>query len=1091
MRRIISTMTIIFGFLSFASSLFATSSKIKNVPDDDPQKMIRVFLNTGDTKDFNVSEIDSITTTTEEQRIWHAGEYESFAFESIDSIWYIYPSLKLSVNDLGFGKVAVGNEKTMAVAFTNTGEYTESYILLADGVFSAEGSGQEFVIDAGESVNLNLTFKPANETSYYGSLMVYSSSIDEGMLELPLTGKGVATTSEEEGTYLPPVEQDFNIILPEDVSINDFEGFKIVNFYGEYPVEIHNMVNGMRTTKRAGTNSNSFSSPAFVSQNGLQHHTFVDSQGNPFFYSITIPYEQPEISFTETALSLLVSTPYLIPKNDAEYKNTVRILKSLNSFPDFVQQVRNAYYEGKKHNQCPDYSNISTSRIINELFTMTKDVRDMTFSGVTLTNQYVTPISAKFRLHNDFKRVIHAYTSRVKMNETNLVVTEKEDASVTFLDLINELIDTGINYEVDNIKDQIPSLDVEDMEYIQELKAWIQEIEEEEMARNPALGKVFHFHLPYILESPSANYLTIVCDAIEIWFMGGDAEKSIFEAESPDLEVPYNGYDKIFVDIYGLGFPGNKSWNSYTEEEQGRIILALMWGAYTDVIKPFWEMVTGFNSAIETRQSNFNYDFRYGARKYPEFALVLKLFQEFCKNRSNLKELDENLDKHNYKAVFEQLGLFALKELIKMPSEDSNDKRTYTNLIYNIYKKYAGKTATSAAFKQTFKSTANEFLSKINFIFKFVEVCEHAVDFVGGVNDMLQSELKQTFVIDKSQQPYINVIEPKEVLSAINNKTIHFEWDIYMASHYGKCLYDLVLAFETPDNYNQITYMSNINETNCDVNFASVPESRSANRVLFKLIARDSKNANIVLTETDFIPLASSLSSDTPEFIDLGLPSGTLWALCNLGATQSTTFGDYYAWGETTTKSSYSWKNYKYCQGTNNSLTKYCTKAHYGNNNFTDNLTELQGSDDPLSIKYGYYYCIPTKEDWEELITFCNWSLLNGCAYVRSQTNGNVIFLPMAGYRSGVNLYDDDKNGYYWTSTLDPNSPDDAWFIYIGNGKANNYDYYRSHGRSIRPVLKRYKTSNTQAPAHNVPRPLEKKGDNGLMVKCISHSSSK
>ena len=1063
--------------------------------DSDEQRSIRMFLHDGDILDFRASEIDSITATPTIQKVWKDGEYVSFAIEDVDSIWYMYPTLKLSVNDLSFGRVAVDNGKTVTISITNTGDYRESYILLADGVFAAAGSGHEFTIEAGESLNLSLTFKPTSATTYYGSLLVYSNSIDGGALKLPLTGKGVATAREEEEAVLPPEQQDFDIVLPEDAALEDFEGFKIVNFYGEYPVDVPVMANAKRKVRRADTNYSAYSSPAFVSPNGLQHHAFTDSKGNPYLFSITIPSEKPEISFTETALSLLMSTPYLIPGNEAQYQNTVRILKSLKSFPDFVQQVANAYYDGKKRNQCPDYSNISTSAIVNELFSMTKDSRDMAYSGVSLSHLHVTPLSAKFRLYNDFKRTIHAYPIRVKMNDTNLIIDEQEEASVTFQDMLNELIGLGIDSEAALIDEQIPSLDVEDMEYIKDLKEWIKETEDGLAAQSPELGQVFHFHLPYILESKEVDYLSLVFDGLEMIVLGenvyGDtADKSIFAVESSEMEVTYNDFDKIFVDIYGLGLSGEKSWKSYSQVEQYRILLALMWGAYTDVVKPFWEMVTGFKSAVETRMANFKFDFRYGARKYPEWALVVKLFNEFRKDQKNLKELDEHIDKRDALAVFKQLGWFALKTIATtLPSEHPDDKRTYINLFYNIYKKYAGKTATSLAFRQAFKSTANEFLSKFNFILKFVDACEHGVDFAGGVHGILHSELKQTFVIDKSTEPYINVIAPKEEVASVNNKTIHFEWETYMASHYGKCLYDLVLAFETPDKFNPVTHLSSFDGTSCDIDFASVPESKSANRILFKLIARDSKNANILLAETEWIPIASNLSADAPEFLDLGLPSGTLWATCNLGANQSADFGDYYAWGETTTKNSYSWKNYKYCKGANNTLTKYCTKANYGNNNFTDGLTELQGSDDPISSKYGYYYCIPTKEDWEELMTYCRWSRLNDCAYVRSKANGNVIFIPMAGYRSGMNLYEAESRGYYWTSTLDPNSPDDAWFIYIGNGKATNYDYYRCQGRSIRPVLKRQKTGSAHAPAKNASKPLEKQGEGGLVVKSISRST--
>ena len=80
------------------------------------------------------------------------------------------------------------------------------------------------------------------------------------------------------------------------------------------------------------------------------------------------------------------------------------------------------------------------------------------------------------------------------------------------------------------------------------------------------------------------------------------------------------------------------------------------------------------------------------------------------------------------------------------------------------------------------------------------------------------------------------------------------------------------------------------------------------------------------------------------EYVDLGLPSGTLWATCNLGANSPEQYGDYFAWGETAPKEVYTWTTYKWCNGTNNTLTKYCTNSSCGYNGFVDNKTELEPS---------------------------------------------------------------------------------------------------------------------------------------------------
>ena len=87
-------------------------------------------------------------------------------------------------------------------------------------------------------------------------------------------------------------------------------------------------------------------------------------------------------------------------------------------------------------------------------------------------------------------------------------------------------------------------------------------------------------------------------------------------------------------------------------------------------------------------------------------------------------------------------------------------------------------------------------------------------------------------------------------------------------------------------------------------------------------------------------------SGDEHAYVDLGLPSGTLWATCNVGADTPEGYGDYFAWGETQPKDVYNWSNYQYCNGSHDQLTKYCNNSSYGYNGFTDNLTTLQPGDD-------------------------------------------------------------------------------------------------------------------------------------------------
>lgn len=197
------------------------------------------------------------------------------------------------------------------------------------------------------------------------------------------------------------------------------------------------------------------------------------------------------------------------------------------------------------------------------------------------------------------------------------------------------------------------------------------------------------------------------------------------------------------------------------------------------------------------------------------------------------------------------------------------------------------------------------------------------------------------------------------------------------------------------------------------------------------------------------------------EWVDLGLPSGTLWATCNVGADTPEGYGDYFAWGETQPKSIYDWITYKYCNFYSDQLTKYCNYYDYGYNGFTDNLVVLQSDDDAATVNWGNGWYTPTKEQWEELLEHTDHIPVpqyraNGWRFVSS--NGNSIFLPTAGRRYDREINDVGSIGYYWSSTLATHSPDLAWHFHMlscdyGAGVIFLMgDTKRYYGHTVRPV---------------------------------------
>ena len=187
------------------------------------------------------------------------------------------------------------------------------------------------------------------------------------------------------------------------------------------------------------------------------------------------------------------------------------------------------------------------------------------------------------------------------------------------------------------------------------------------------------------------------------------------------------------------------------------------------------------------------------------------------------------------------------------------------------------------------------------------------------------------------------------------------------------------------------------------------------------------------------------------EYVDFGLPSGTLWATMNVGATTPEDYGNYYAWGETATKATYDWSTYFDTNDGGNTFTKY---------NNDGGKKVLDPEDDAAHVNWGGSWRMPTKAEWQELIDNCTWTWttqngINGYK-VTSNKEGytdKFIFLPAAGSRFDSGLYDVGSYGYYWSSSLGGLSSYNAWYLDFGSGYLDLSYYYRCRGLSVRPVL--------------------------------------
>ena len=204
------------------------------------------------------------------------------------------------------------------------------------------------------------------------------------------------------------------------------------------------------------------------------------------------------------------------------------------------------------------------------------------------------------------------------------------------------------------------------------------------------------------------------------------------------------------------------------------------------------------------------------------------------------------------------------------------------------------------------------------------------------------------------------------------------------------------------------------------------------------------------------------------EFVDLGLPSGIKWATCNIGANSPEEPGLYFAWGETEGYTAedvnndvkqFNWADYKLCDGSNTTLTKYNNNSSYGT---VDTLTTLEQVDDAAYVS-DKTCRIPTKADFEELTanTTSTWETLNGVNGRRftSNINGNSIFVPAAGYCFNGSVYDVGSGGYLWGSSLYESNSRRARYLYFNSDYVNVGIYYRCNGLPVRAVQDSNSTS--------------------------------
>ena len=330
--------------------------------------------------------------------------------------------------------------------------------------------------------------------------------------------------------------------------------------------------------------------------------------------------------------------------------------------------------------------------------------------------------------------------------------------------------------------------------------------------------------------------------------------------------------------------------------------------------------------------------------------------------------------------------------------------------------------------------------------------------------DVTQNALIEQLFCDNNQLASIDVRNHDKMIifNCYNNQlttldvsgcTAMFQLYCYNNKIKGDAMTELVNSLETPPNGGYMVIIDLDSET--EENEMTDMQAAAAKAKGWSVEA---------WLEDDAVPYP--YEPDDHQYVDLGLPSGTLWATCNVGAVHPYRSGLYFAWGDTEGHGAdvsdgylFGWEQYKWglVTGEDTWFTKYCSDSSRGLDGFTDGKYELDLEDDAAYVNWGPQWRMPSKEQFDELRNECTWTRMylgDVYGYDVEGPNGQSIFLPDTGWRIDDMLLD---GGAFWSRSSNPEDVGGAYYLGWNAYEFEHYDWYeyggRVDGQCVRPVV--------------------------------------